>query len=593
MADHSTDITRSRPPEPLSSGNRGSGLVEAAARLPSGDGWLLLGWTASAWAELERSDRLYAALSFGTVTGPAKTAFYPRSDVPDGATGFCAILSGPSPSNAQLLAVELPHLGLRLQVLPRERAPTAIELGTLCRRAIRGRFGRRDHPLLDSLPRAPYEGKDSIAELWPPVHFEIDQALRVPADGLALAGWLLDPSGSIVALRARGGGRSATLDPTRWIPIRRPDILKQVGAKYGVDNDRLGLLTFATGVAGRGAEPYLELETVHGEIGYRPIRVLELPALGAIKQVLSAPRPPGHRLQPAFDEVFGPMVEGLNANRLAGQRAASTQSFGVQHGAPEISLIIPLHGRIDFMEYQLALFSERPDPGVEILYILDDPNLEEDTRRLASSCWARFRLPFTLLCLSDNLGYAGANNVGLNHAGGEYVCLLNSDVFPIGGDGLSWLRPLAHQLNADASLGAIGPMLLYEDGTVQHQGMHYERLPEVGDWFFPLHTHKGKPPPQPGPVVEVKAITGACMVLRRDEVLAHGGLDEAYLIGDFEDAELCQRYKRAGQRCAVDTTRRLFHLERQSQGQGQPWRANATLYNAWRFNRRWAEQLNA
>ena len=85
------------------------------------------------------------------------------------------------------------------------------------------------------------------------------------------------------------------------------------------------------------------------------------------------------------------------------------------------------------MEYQQALFCERPDPAVELIYVLDDPTLADEAERLAFSCWARFKLPFRLLFLSENLGYAAANNVGLGAARGTYICLLNSDVFP-GGD---------------------------------------------------------------------------------------------------------------------------------------------------------------
>jgi hypothetical protein len=43
-----------------------------------------------------------------------------------------------------------------------------------------------------------------------------------------------------------------------------------------------------------------------------------------------------------------------------------------------------------------------------------------------------------------------------------------------------------------------------------------------------------------------------------------------------------------GLTCMVDRRARLFHLERQSQGdQAQTWRMNLTLYNAWRFHRKW------
>ena len=78
------------------------------------------------------------------------------------------------------------------------------------------------------------------------------------------------------------------------------------------------------------------------------------------------------------------------------------------------------------------------------------------------------------------------------------------------------------------------------------------------------------------------------MVLRTALARDVGGFDEGYMIGDFEDADLCETVKRRGLSCVVDQRARLFHLERQSMGdQAASWRFNLTLYNAWRFQNRW------
>jgi GT2 family glycosyltransferase len=67
-----------------------------------------------------------------------------------------------------------------------------------------------------------------------------------------------------------------------------------------------------------------------------------------------------------------------------------------------------------------------------------------------------------------------------------------------------------------------------------------------------------------------------------------GGFDEAYVIGDFEDSDLCLRIGQRGLACAVDPSVRLYHLERRSQvGAAQRWRMNMTLYNAWTHQTRW------
>ncbi len=71
------------------------------------------------------------------------------------------------------------------------------------------------------------------------------------------------------------------------------------------------------------------------------------------------------------------------------------------------------------------------------------------------------------MLLSRNVGYGPANNVGIELARGRYVCLMNSDVFP---DTPDWMERLVARLAENPDIGAIGPLLLFEDRSVQHHG---------------------------------------------------------------------------------------------------------------------------
>jgi GT2 family glycosyltransferase len=264
--------------------------------------------------------------------------------------------------------------------------------------------------------------------------------------------------------------------------------------------------------------------------------------------------------------------------------------FGRVNAFPRFSVIIPLYGRLDFVEYQMAFFSSHPSSfDYEFIYVLDDPPKRREAERLFNSVYARFRIPFRALLMEQNAGYAPANNVGLRDARGTYICFLNSDVFPGPPD---WLEQLARRLEANPDLGTVGPLLLYGDGSVQHEGMIFKRLPEFGNWLFPDHPRKGM---KPAPVSGLRrhiAVTGACMLLRRDLAQELGGFDESYVIGDFEDTDLCLRLHRMGLDCAVDLDVQLYHLERKSQASSaQTWRMNMTLYYAWLHQQRWADTI--
>jgi GT2 family glycosyltransferase len=141
-------------------------------------------------------------------------------------------------------------------------------------------------------------------------------------------------------------------------------------------------------------------------------------------------------------------------------------------------------------------------------------------------------------------------------------------------------------MNAD--IGIIGPLLMYEDGSIQHQGMAFERIQSLGGFRFPVHTRKGWRPQFDQGLQRREMITGACMVIDRALATKLGGFDERYLIGDFEDCDLCAKVRAEGFTCAVDYDVQLYHLERRSQATSdQRWRHNLTLYNAWRYESRW------
>ena len=168
---------------------------------------------------------------------------------------------------------------------------------------------------------------------------------------------------------------------------------------------------------------------------------------------------------------------------------------------------------------------------------------------------------------------------------------MNSDVLPGRPD---WLRPLVSAHRA-RDAGAVAPKLLYEDGSIQHAGMRFAQLPAWGGLWVNDHPMKGQPNVAQTGLVECDALTGACLLVRREMFQTLGGLDEDYLVGDFEDSDLCLRLMRAGKRNYLVPAVELYHLERQSQAKigATAWRANLTLYNCWLHNSRWADEMRS
>jgi GT2 family glycosyltransferase len=401
-----------------------------------------------------------------------------------------------------------------------------------------------------------------------------------------MVGWRLGGAEAGYTLRLRSGQLNTEFFPERGVRIPRPDVLEAIGQERGFVDLDCGFMIYLPNAYSVGETTFLEVETATGAVAFKNLRVSHRRGMDAIKRILAIVDIRGETIDACFDNVVGPAVTALNRDRMRAPIEIAEVAFGARSEAPTHSIIVPLFGRVDFIEYQMAQFSrDQAARDYDIIYVLDDPPRRRELETLSLSVFERFQIPFRLLLLTRNLGFAPANNVGLKAARGKYVCFLNSDAFP---DSIDWLQSLTDRLDAHPNIGVIGARLLYEDGSIQHEGCVYKPLTEFGGWTFVTHENKSRRPGAEVGLRHFPAITGACMVLRRSVINELGGFDEAYLVGDFEDSDLCMKLRERELKCAVDLNVQIFHLERKSQtSPNHNWRQNLTLYNAWVHQRRW------
>lgn len=613
-------LVRDRRAEPRLKATAGSGAAAAATRLTALDpapapaavaaigyvdlsgysnaagGWLFCGWMPRPFS-LEQADTVETMIRFEQTElhGAATLAFYEREDLDHLSIGVVAFVSASSRSAGPLEHVAFSFDGGAYQLQAGHASQRLADpdivarvRSTLVKQALAN--ASRDH-LLSIISRPAFAGHDTLASLSEQVLLEIDEAFFCPPGDVLFKGWLLAAPGAIRSIRVRSGPLVGALEMAESIRVSRPDVITAFGQQTGFSDPRCGFIARVPSSISRGDLSYLEVELDSGEVGFKPFRMSRHTGIHAIKQIMEAVDVRYDELDHAFDRVLGPAIALLNAARPREREPVHALQFGAPPVAPEYSLVIPLYGRVDFLEYQMALFSRHPNHRQnEIIYVLDDPPKRRELEVLAHSTHERFGVPFSVLILPDNLGFAPACNAGLKAARGNFVCFLNSDIFPITD---SWLEMLAARLKHNPGIGVIGPRLLFEDGTIQHEGCHYRPIKEFGNWLFIDHVNKGRIPDDNLGMRICDAITGACMLMRRDLALEMGGFDEDYIIGDFEDSDLCLRLRQRGLTCAVAGDCQLYHLERKSQAMpDRRWRMNVTLYNAWLHQRRWQGMLS-
>lgn len=401
---------------------------------------------------------------------------------------------------------------------------------------------------------------------------------------LQLQGWLVDPGQQLRELCLMRGERVWRLNLGQARYSNRPDLAEVLSRCGGNANLHAGLTLTQIALAeeavplqgGEAAELFVVLAN-GSQFCLR--RTLQSTSLSSeqVREVLETAIQEPCRLVSAN---LLHRARGLWSAAVQGklQRSAEHKLFGAPPAQPELSVVVPLYGRVDFMEYQLNWFNAwQRRKGLnraelQLIYVLDDPRLKQECLALAKRCHTLFATPFELVLNPENLGFAGANNRGATFAKAPLLLLLNSDVLPAQDDSLE--RMLRAMQQYPGRIGALGARLLFDNGAIQHQGMAFVKEEyldgELSRVWLNEHPLKGvKVPIHEGDTLalqEVEAATAACLMLEQDRFDKLGGLSSHYILGDFEDSDLCLKLRSQGLPTLVDLSASFFHLERQSVG---------------------------
>ena len=242
--------------------------------------------------------------------------------------------------------------------------------------------------------------------------------------------------------------------------------------------------------------------------------------------------------------------------------------------SPKVSIVIPTKNAGDLVEKCIADLRAtavyEPYEIVVIDHESDEPRLREYLA--TESVAGRLRVfPY-----HGPFNYAAMNNAAIKQTDGELVLLLNNDV-----DGFSpgWLDQMVATMELDAKIAAVGALLHYPDGAIQHAGVILTpKRPCIA-------AHAGLPHDALGyqgrirSLQEFSAVTAAFMLVRRSAFDAVGGFDEAFP-DDYNDIDLCLRLRQAGFKIVYNPQVQASHWESRSR---RPKETAKNLYLArWR-----------
>lgn len=462
----------------------------------------------------------------------------------------------------------------------------------------------RLRPLLDviTVDGADQGGDEFLARLCSllqpqPTRYAVDCVLDL-GDGVYLVyGWsLANPVPELVARGRRGSwslGRSC-----EW-RLRRPDV------KMALQLDAAEDCGFIIPFILPSTEP-LDILWLDGvRITSEPLVCSGFPYLELVDDLLnrchphSTPLPRLARLLPdVLGDLFLHLRQPLRQQHEWLSNIETSAHFGSLAEEAEITLVIPLFGRWDFVLGQLAAFSMDAafvKGCAKVLYVVDDPEIATEFLGWCQHQLSDEAVNVDILVLRRNMGFSMACNIGVLQASTERVCLLNSDVLPLGS---GWLDHLNASLNQQRD-ALIAPLLLFDTGRLQHAGMEISWSSSTQLFATCQHPLKGLDPSQfayldaASEPYAVEALSGAALFFERDRFLALDGFDPVFGRGDFEDLEFSLRWQRLQGPCLVVPASRLTHLERQSIGTDSDpltiWRRACNAWMAEKLSREPAE----
>ena len=230
---------------------------------------------------------------------------------------------------------------------------------------------------------------------------------------------------------------------------------------------------------------------------------------------------------------------------------------------PSVTIIIPTKDRSDLLNRCLKGIRKNTNYNNFDVLVADNGSTKKKTLKYLQS------IPEQVERIEqEKFNFSDINNQAVKLASGEYILLMNDDVFPINSN---WLKEMIGVFSLSEHIGVVGAKLLYRKNkfgnAVQHSGMglgrHYASLiqfkkaQELGYNFYNQVLRN------------TSSISGACMLTKKSLYEELGGLDAANLGIDYSDVDYCLKALDKGYRIAVNSHAVLIHDESASRGDNE------------------------
>ena len=226
---------------------------------------------------------------------------------------------------------------------------------------------------------------------------------------------------------------------------------------------------------------------------------------------------------------------------------------------PKVSVIIPTRGSsaeirgtsIPLVVNAVRTLVERSTyQNLEFVVVADTPTPAEVRAELSAIGGDRL----LIVDYDKAFNFAAKNNIGVAHSSGEFILLLNDDTEVITPDALETMLAMFN----DDNVGIVGPMLYFEDGTIQSAGHVFTPDPTDMYRLQPAATRGAHNYVRVQR--EASSVIAACLLTPRSVFEKVGGLSTQFP-GNWNDIDFALKVQQAGYSVIFTPHAKFFHFE--------------------------------
>ena len=220
----------------------------------------------------------------------------------------------------------------------------------------------------------------------------------------------------------------------------------------------------------------------------------------------------------------------------------------------KVAVVILNYNGKKFLEEFLPMVIANTDPDLAEIVVADNASTD------GSLAFMKEHFPDIRLIVNEsNGGFATGYNLALRQIEAQYYVLLNSDIEVAP----HWIEPVIDLMDSDPQIAACQPKILsfYDRDKFEYAGASGGFIDRYGypfcrgRVFQHIETDQG----QYDDVCEVFWATGACMFVRADLYLNHGGLDDSFF-AHMEEIDFCWRMKNLGYKIFCCPQSKVYHI---------------------------------